>query len=134
MNRLSVEKRASIIRALVDGTSIRATGRMADVAKGTVLKLLEDVGAACLDYQRSQLRNLPCKRIQCDEIWSFCYAKERTLSPAQRGILGFGDVWTWTAICADTKVVPAFRVGKRSVEDATLFMKDVVWRLRNRVQ
>jgi hypothetical protein len=134
MDPLSVEKRASIIAALVDGNSVRATGRITGVAKGAILELLEDVGAACLERQRSQFRDLPCKTLQCDLIWSFCYAKERTLSSEQQGILGSGDVWTWTAICADTKIVPTFRVGRRSADDAELFMKDVVWRLKNRVQ
>ena len=86
---------------------MRATSRMADVSINTVTKLLVDVGEACADYQNTTLRNLQCKRIQCDEVWGFCYAKERNIPVDNRGQPGYGDVWTWTAICADTKLVPS---------------------------
>lgn len=108
MNQLTQAKRVQIIAALVEGNSIRATCRMTDVAKGTVLKLLVDLGKACARYQDEKLRNLPCKRVQCDEIWSFCYAKEKNVPEEYKGKLGFGDVWTWTALCADTKLIPHF--------------------------
>ncbi|MEJ7813266.1 MAG: IS1 family transposase [Gemmatimonadaceae bacterium] len=107
---------------------------MTDVAKATVLKLLVDVGRASLAYQKAHMVNLPCVRVQCDEIWSFCYAKQRNISPAHAGIEGAGDVWTWTAICADTKIMPCFHVGGRTGADAMLFMKDVASRLTRRVQ
>lgn len=134
MNRLDVKKRAQILAALVEGNSIRATCRLTGAAKNTVANLLLDVGNACQEYQDQTLRNLPCKRIQCDEIWSFCYAKEKNLPPELRGQLGFGDVWTWTAICADTKLVPSWLVGKRDAHFAGLFMNDLASRLANRVQ
>jgi hypothetical protein len=86
---------------------------MCDVAFNTVLKLLPEIGKACAEYQDRVFRNLPCKRIQCDEIWSFCYAKEKNVPEEMQGKFGFGDVWTFTAICADTKLVPSWLVGKR---------------------
>ena len=94
MNQLSRERRARVVAALVEGNSIRSTVRMNGVAKGTVLKLLVDLGRACDQYQRRTLVNLRCKRIQCDEVWSFCYAKEKNVPEALKGMLGVGDVWT----------------------------------------
>ena len=94
MNKLTQTKRVQVIAALVEGNSVRATCRMTGVAKGTVLKLLADLGKACARYQDEYLRNLSCKRVQCDEIWSFCYAKEKNLPDELKGKLGFGDVWT----------------------------------------
>ncbi len=134
MNRLSTEKRAQIIGMLVEGNSMRAVSRMADCSINTVTKLLVDVGQACFEYQDQTLRNLPCKRIQCDEIWSFCYAKEKNVPQDHKGERGFGDVYTWTSICADTKLVPSFLVGKRDASFAQLFMMDLASRLNNRVQ
>ncbi len=134
MNKLTIKQRAQVLRALVEGNSIRATVRMTGAAKNTVVKLLADVGTACLDYQDKTLRNLTCKRIQCDEIWSFCYAKEKNVPEGKRGILGYGDVYTWTALCADSKLVPSFMVGRRDVELAKLFISDLSQRLANRVQ
>jgi IS1 family transposase len=107
---------------------------MTGVAKGTVLKLLSDLGRACARYQDEKLRNLPCKRIQCDEIWGFCYAKEKNVPEEYKGKLGFGDVWTWTAICADTKLIPSWLVGERSVRYAEKFISDLAGRLAHRVQ
>ena len=103
MLKLSKEKRARVVAALVEGNSIRSTVRMTGVAKGTVLKLLADLGAVSSEYQRHTLVNLRCKRIQCDEIWSFCYAKEKNVPERMKGRPGVGDVWTWTAMDADTK-------------------------------
>lgn len=123
-----------IISSLVEGNSIRATCRMIGVAKGTVLKLLEDIGTACAAYQNKVLRNLPCKTIQCDEVWSFCYAKQKNVPEEFKGQLGFGDVWTWTAICSDTKLAVSWHVGKRDGEAATGFIKDVSERVANRIQ
>ncbi len=134
MNRLSIERRAQILSCLVEGNSIRATCRITGAAKNTVVKLLSDVGEACAEYQNKTLRNLPCKRIQCDEIWSFCYAKEKNVPTKHKGKLGYGDVWTWTAICADTKLVPSWLVGKRDMETACVFLSDLASRLSNRVQ
>jgi hypothetical protein len=98
MNRLSKERRTRVVAALVEANSIRSTVRMTGVAKGTVLKLLADLGAACSEYQRRTLVDLRGKRIQCDEIWSFCYAKEKNIAPSMKGKPGIGDVWTWTAM------------------------------------
>lgn len=134
MNKLTQAKRVQIISALVEGNSIRATCRMTGAAKGTVLKLLADLGKACARYQDRTLRNLPCKKIQCDEIWSFCYAKEKNVSEEMKGTLGFGDVWTWTAIDADSKVIVSFLVGGRTAEYARKFIDDLASRLANRVQ
>jgi IS1 family transposase len=107
---------------------------MTGAAKNTVVKLLVEIGEACAAYQDKVLRNLPCKRIQCDEIWSFCYAKEKNVPGELRGKLGYGDVWTWTAICADTKIVPCWRIGGRNAWHAQHFMYDLAARLANRVQ
>lgn len=132
MNKLSVERRARVLSALVEGNSIRATCRMTDTAKGTVLKLLGDAGAACLAFQQARLVHLPCKRVQLDEIWSFCYAKERNVAPGMPSEAG--DVWTWTAIDADTKLVPSWLVGDCTAEDAEAFLDDLAPRLAGRVQ
>jgi len=134
MNKLSIEKQAQIIRALVEGNSIRATCRMTGAAKGTVTRLLASVGAACAKYQDEHLRELSLTYIQCDEIWSFCYAKQKNVPEDKQGQLGYGDVWTWTAIDADTKLVPSWLVGLRDAGYAYEFMSDLKSRLRNRVQ
>ena len=134
MNKLPLKTRKLIIRCLVEGQSIRATARTADVSKNTVTKLLIDAGKACAGYQDKALRALPCKRIQVDEIWSFIYAKEKNVARAKSAPAEAGDVWTWTAICADTKLVPSWRVGDRSGETAIEFMDDLRPRLANRVQ
>jgi IS1 family transposase/lambda repressor-like predicted transcriptional regulator len=134
MNRLSIDKRAQIIGLLVEGNSLRATSRLADVSINTVTKLLIDVGSAAADYQDRTLLDLPCKRIQCDEIWAFCYAKEKNVPSALKGKFGYGDLWTWTAIDADTKLVPCFMVGNRDAQSARIFIEDLASRLKNRVQ
>lgn len=134
MNRLSTEKRAQIIGCLVEGMSIRGTVRMTGAAKNTVTKLLIDLGQACSEYQDVTLRNLPCTVVQCDEIWSFCYAKQKNVPEEHQGTFGYGDVWTWTALCADTKLVPSWLVGERTTDDGIVFMKDLESRLANRVQ
>jgi IS1 family transposase len=107
---------------------------MTGVAKNTVVKLLVDLGKACSWYQDKTLRNLPCKRIQCDEIWAFCYAKEKNVPKKLKGQFGYGDVWTFTAIEAETKLVPSWHIGWRDIENATMFMKDLASRLKNKVQ
>lgn len=134
MNKLSIERRARILGCLVEGNSLRATARMTDSAKNTVVKLLVDIGKACAEYQNEALRNLSCKRLQCDEIWSFCYAKDKNVPESKKGQFGYGDVWTWTAICADTKLVPSWLVGDRGIETATIFLEDLASRLSHRVQ
>jgi len=134
MNRLSLKRRTDVISCLTEGNSVRGTSRITSAAKGTVLKLLADVGTACARYQDKVLRNLPCKRIQCDEIWSFCFAKEKNLRPELKDKFGYGDVWTWAAICADTKLVPSWFVGYRTAEHAYIFLSDLANRLAGRVQ
>lgn len=134
MNKLSLEKRAQIIGMLVEGNSMRSVTRMTGCSINTVTKLLVDVGATCSEYQDKAMRDLPCKRIQCDEIWSFCYSKEKNVAPGDKGILGHGDVYTWTAICPDTKLVPSFMIGKRDAEYANAFIEDLASRLACRVQ
>jgi len=133
MNRLNDQERAKIIASLVEGNSLRATARMCDVAFNTVLKLLPQIGGACADYQDRMLCNLTCKRIQCDEIWSFVGAKEKNTSEGKKAE-GWGDVWTWVAIDPDTKLVPSFMVGDRGAHTAKLFMDDLASRLASRVQ
>ncbi len=113
---------------------MRSISRIVDVSINTVSKLLVDIGTACAEYQDKVFHNLSCKRIECDEIWSFCYAKERNVPKEKRGQRGFGDVWTFTAICADTKLIPTWLIGHRDLIDAKIFMKDLASRLSNRVQ
>jgi IS1 family transposase len=132
MNRLSPEKRRQIVASLVEGSSIRATCRMTGIAKGTVTKLLVDLGTACSVHQDHAMRDLPCKRIQCDEIWAFVGSKQRNVPKDKRG--QYGDIWTWVAIDADTKLVPTYRVGPRDLPTAYSFMADLAKRLRHRVQ
>lgn len=134
MNQLSSKRRAAIVSCLVEGNSIRATCRMTGTDKGAVLKLLVDLGTACKAYQDETFHDLSCKRIQCDEIWSFCHAKEKNVPDQFKGEFGHGDVWTFTAVCADTKLVPCFRVGRRDAETASAFMSELASRLANRVQ
>ena len=134
MNKLDLKSRARILACLVEGNSIRATVRMTGAAKNTVVKLLADVGAACAAYQDKALRNLPCKRLQCDEIWSFVYAKAKNVPTAKAAPEGAGDAWTWTAIDADTKLVAAWMIGPRDSGVAYDFMQDLAGRLTNRVQ
>jgi IS1 family transposase len=134
MNKLSIEKRTQILSCLVEGNSLRATARMCDVAFNTVLKFIPEIGEACADYQDKAFRNLKCRQIQCDEIWSFCYAKAKNVPEDKRETFGYGDVWTWVALDADTKLVPTFMVGNRDAKTAKIFMDDLSERLANRVQ
>ncbi len=134
MNRLSLTRRAQIIGLLVEGNSLRATSRLADVSINTVTKLLLDVGAASEKYQDETLRNLKLRRIQCDEIWSFVYAKAKNVPEKHGGEWGYGDVWTWVAIDADTKLVPSWAVGRRDGFTAQAFIRDLADRLSTRVQ
>lgn len=134
MNQLTTERRCQVISALVEGNSIRSTVRMTGVAKNTVIKLLVDIGTACAAYQDRVMVNLPCQRIQVDEIWSFVGAKAKNVPEERKNDESIGDVWTWTAICADTKLVSSWLVGGRDGEYAEAFMRDVASRLANRVQ
>jgi len=134
MNKLSTYQQTRVISALVEGNSIRATCRMTGAARVTVTRLLVEVGKACYLYQYRNLKNLQSRRIQCDEIWSFCYAKQDNLPEKKRGKLGYGDVWTYVAIDADTKLVPCWLVGQRTANYAYQFMNDLAKRLTNRVQ
>jgi len=134
MNRLSTEKRAQIIGCLVEGNIIRATVRMTGAAKNTITKLLADLGEACAEYQDGALQGLPCKVLEVDEIWAYCYAKQKNVPEQFKGTPGYGDVWTFTALCADTKLVPSWLVGERTSDDAEVFLTDLASRLEGRVQ
>ena len=135
MNKLSTDKRKQIIAALVEGNSIRSTVRMTGASKNTIAKLLLELGAACSTYLDEHLVNLNCKRVQVDEIWSFCYAKAKNVTPEIAAKNPFaGDVWTWVAIDADTKLIPSWIVGPRDGVTARLFVNDLARRLSNRIQ
>ncbi len=134
MNRLSIDHQAQVIRVLCEGNSIRSTARITNTAINTVVKLLREVGAACLDYQDKAMNNLTCQKLQCDEIWSFVYAKTKNIPKEHEGQFGYGDVWTFTAIDAGTKLVPSWLVGLRNPDCAYAFIADLRDRLANRVQ
>lgn len=134
MNKLNQARRVQVVKALVEGNSINGIVRMTGTAKNTVLKLLAELGSACLDYQEETLQNLNLRYIECDEIWEFCYAKEKNVPSEHKGEFGYGDCWTWTAIDADTKLVPCWHVGGRSGRDAWDFISNLRSRLANRVQ
>jgi len=132
---LSIAKKTAVITALVEGCSIRSTSRMTGVAKGTILRLLAEVGKACADYLDLTIRNVKAKRVQVDEIWNFCYAKQKNATQEMWDRVGYaGDVWTFTAIDADTKLVISWAVGRRDAGCAADFLQDVAGRLANRIQ
>ena len=134
MNILPAHKRILVLKCLVEGMSIRATVRVTGVAKATVMKLLVTAGKVCADFQDREMRELPCRRVQADEIWSFIYAKEKNAKRAKAAPPEAGDVWTWVALCADTKLIPAWRIGDRSGMTAIDLMDDLRSRLAHRVQ
>lgn len=134
MNKLDLAERARILHLLCEGQSIRAITRLTGVSKNTVAKLLADAGRACMAYHDANVRNVAAKRIQVDEIWSFVYAKQKNVNTAKAAPEGAGDVWTWTAIEADTKLIVSYFVGGRDGECAMWFMDDLASRLANRVQ
>ncbi|MFC1946575.1 IS1 family transposase [Chloroflexota bacterium] len=134
MNKLSIERQAQIIKVLCEGNSIRSTARITDSAVNTVVKLLRDVGNTCLKYQDEVMKDLPCQKLQCDEIWSFVYSKDKNVPEEHTGEFGYGDVWTFTAIDADTKLIPSWLVGERNTDCAYAFVADLRDRLSNRVQ
>src|ERR1700730_12529471 len=134
MNKLDRKTRAQILHLLCEGQSIRAVTRLTGCSKNTVAKLLVSAGHACAAYQDKVLRKLPCKRVQMDEIWSFVYAKNDNVAAAKAAPATAGDVWTWTAICADTKLIVSWLLGARDMDAALAFTHDLESRLANRVQ
>ncbi len=134
MNKLPLNKRVQILSLLCEGSSMRSISRVCDVSINTVTKLLEQAGEACLELHDEQVRGVKATRVQCDEIWSFCYAKAKNVADAKAAPDGAGDVWTWTAIDADTKLMVSYFVGDRSGASARILMDDLASRLSNRVQ
>jgi IS1 family transposase len=134
MKQLSKEQRCAVVRCLVDGCSIRATVRITGVSKNAIQRLTRTLGEACLEFQNHALRNLPCKRIQCDEIWNFCYCKDKNVPEHFRDQPGIGSMWTWTAMDADTKLIVSWRLGARDAANAHALMRDVADRLASRCQ
>jgi IS1 family transposase len=135
MNRLDAETRCRVIASLVEGNSIRATVRMTGAAKNTVAKLLVELGEACAAYQDRVFHSLACKRVQVDECWAFCYAKQKNVTAEIAAKNPFaGDVWTWAAIDADTKLIPSWIVGPRDGVTARIFVSDLAGRLADRIQ
>jgi IS1 family transposase len=134
MNKLSIQDRVQILNCLAEGVGINAAARMTGKSKNTVLKLLEDVGEACALYQDRVMRNLPCTTIECDEIWSFIGAKQRNVKKDDEAHADFGDCYTFTAICADTKLMPCWLVGTRDADCTIEFIQDLGQRFAKRVQ
>lgn len=134
MNRLTTKDRAKILGVLCEGMGVNAACRLTGASKNTVLKLLADVGEVCALYQDRVMNSLTCKRIQCDEIWSFVGMKEKNVPEEIKGVFGLGDVYTWTSIDADTKLMPCWHVGTRGAESARLFIADLASRLTSRIQ
>src|SRR5438552_4001816 len=133
MNTLTQDERIRVVAALVEGNSIRATSRMTNVARNTVTKLLVDLGQACMAYHDKHVRNVTVRRLQCDEIWAYVGAKAKNVS-AEKKQIGWGDVWTWVGIDADTKLVVSYLIGGRGADWAMDFMEDCASRIRGRVQ
>src|SRR5579872_1265096 len=135
MNKLDTAKRAQIVSGIVEGCSIRSISRMTGASKNTIVKLLIELGAACAEYMDKTFVNLNCKRVQVDEIWSFCYAKAKNVTPEIKAKNpAAGDVWTWVAIDADSKLVMSWIVGQRNGATAEMFVGDLAKRLANRIQ
>jgi IS1 family transposase len=131
MNTLPIQKKVQIVNMLVEGSSLRSISRVCDVSINTISKLLVEVGTACWNFHDTHVVNLKSERIQCDEIWSFVYSKEKN---KPEGMENAGDVWTWTAIDADSKLIVGWEVGNRDVDSANSFMNDVASRLTKRIQ
>jgi len=134
MNRLSVSERAKILQLMTEGISIRAISRLTGHHKTTILSFLVEAGTALAIYQDKTYRNLPCKRVQIDEIWSFAHCKEQNKEKAKSAPPDAGDTWTWTSICADTKLVPCWLVADRTLQSARRFITDLSERMANRIQ
>jgi IS1 family transposase len=134
MNKLPLAKRVQILSMLVEGSSMRAVSRVCDVSINTVTKLLVDAGNACAAFHVETVRDVQAKRVQCDEIWSFCYAKQKNVAAAKAAPVGAGNVWTWTALDSDSKMILSWMVGGRDAYTANLFMDDLAQRITGRVQ
>ena len=133
MNRLPIDKQAQIVNALVEGNSIRATCRLTGACKDAVLKLIRNLGAACAAHHNAAIRRVRVQRVQCDEVWSFCYAKEKNVPEEKKGT-GAGSVWTWVGIDADTKLILSYLCGERDASWACKFMEDLASRVTTRIQ
>ncbi len=131
---MSHEKRCAVIRCLVEGNSIRATVRITGTSKNAIQRLTKEIGEACLKFQDKMLRNLQCRLIECDEIWNFAYCKDKNVPDEMRGMPGVGSIWTWTALCAESKLIVSWRLGSRDAANAQAFCRDLAERLANRVQ
>lgn len=134
MNKLDRKARAQILGMMVEGMSMQSIARLTGVSKNTVAKLLKDAGEAFTAYHDTNVRNVKAKRVQCDEIWSFCAMKEKNVSASLKGTLGLGDVYTWTAIDPESKLIASWLVGKRDADYGKVFIEDLASRLANRVQ
>lgn len=134
MNKLGMAKRVQVIAALMEGASINSTVRMTGISKPTILKLIVDLGTACKQFHDKTVINVKSRQIQCDEILAFCYAKQKNVATAKRKDLAHGDIWTWTALDADSKLMVSWIVGGRDSEYAMALMDDLRGRLANRVQ
>lgn len=134
MNKLPLEKRCQIVGLLTEGNSLRDTSRLADVSINTVTKLLVDIGKACQKYHDEHVHNVTSKRVQCDEIWSVIYAKDKNLPENLKGKYGIGSIWTWVALDSESKLAISWLVGNRDADYAKIFIQDVAARLKNRVQ
>ena len=134
MNKLSTQKRSQILACLVEGMAIRSVERITGFSRNTITKFISDLGARCFKFQNKIFNNLPCKRIEVDEIWTFCKMKEKNVPLDRKGELGVGDVYTWVALCPDTKIVPCYLVGNRDMEHAKAFMEDLASRIKHRIQ
>ena len=134
MNRLTLKDRAKILHCLVEGNSMRATSRLCDVSINTGDKILDRHWLGCMFYHQQAVRNLQCKRIECDEIWAFCQMKQKNVPAAHKDELGYGDVYTFVGICPDTELCAAYQVGQRSQGDTHYFIDDLASRLANRIQ
>lgn len=132
MNQLPLEKRTQIVNLLVEGNSIRATSRITGASKNTITKLLVQVGKACMQFHDERVVGVKSKRVQCDEIWSFVYAKQKNVPDGMENEAG--DIWTWTALDADSKLIVSWYVGDRTANSANIFMQEVAGRLSNRIQ
>lgn len=134
MNKLPIQKRVQILQMLCEGSSMRSVSRVCDVSINTVAKLLTDAGKVCMAFHDEKVRGLRSRRVQVDEIWSFCAAKQKNVATMKKPVEGAGDVWTWTALDADSKLIVSWLVGARDYEYAEAFMTDVASRIDRRVQ
>lgn len=134
MNKLSTAKRVVLLNMLIEGMPMRAISSTVGVSVNTVAKMLVEAGEACAAYHDETVRDVPARKVQCDEIWSFCYEKEKSSARAKSTLRGAGDVWTWTATESDHKMILSWEVGDRSGQTAIEFIDDLRARLANRMQ